>query len=567
MAKAFITDRLIVPEDADFPKKSLYDAIPRSGVKTMTDIRRKLKVHHKDVTIDGEVMYLRLLAVNARKKVPLKCVLSFENAPVPLSLFTEDGCMTACAKSDFMHKLEELIPGDKVTAIPSCDAVVFDGHASIQMLGAPTSLGKISFKDMAGRFISHILHSSTTTSATHVKQVHVVFDKYVEDSIKAQTRAKRGERQGQIYHIKGDGPIPQNWKQFLSDGQNKAGLAHYYSEYMAEYAPALLSHEQTLVVSGGDGEKTRSITRQAVEDVGSLRSNQEEADTRIILHAVAAADNGANTIVVRSPDTDVLVLLLHHRPAIKAKEIFFLTGRDGKHTQLTRYIAVHTIYSLLETEQHRILLSAYCLTGCDTVSAFFGHGKRTAFRVMMQNADQLQDLAWLGYNDEMIPRNVQVAATKFVGILYGQSNCASLNDLRCEKAGKKNLQGKKLPPTDDAFHLHLLRCAYQLLIWRQAVVPILTLPDATAYGYERIGNDGLQPKTMAQSPAAPELLNDLVCDCQPDACAVDCSCLNSGQPCTSACNCKPSVDGQDGQLCANPLTLAAFDNDSDSDDE
>jgi len=50
---------------------------------------------------------------------------------------------------------------------------VFDGHASIQMLGAPTSLGNISFKDMAGRFISHILHSSTTTSDTHVKQVHV----------------------------------------------------------------------------------------------------------------------------------------------------------------------------------------------------------------------------------------------------------------------------------------------------------------------------------------------------------------------------------------------------------
>ena len=150
MAKAFITDRLIVPEDADFPKKSLYDAIPRSGVKTMTDIRRKLKVHHKDVTIDGEVMYLRLLAVNARKNVPLKRVLSFENAPVPLSLFTEDGCMTACAKSDFMHKLEELIPGDKVTAIPSCDAVVFDGHASIQMLGAPTSLGNISLRTWLG---------------------------------------------------------------------------------------------------------------------------------------------------------------------------------------------------------------------------------------------------------------------------------------------------------------------------------------------------------------------------------------------------------------------------------
>jgi hypothetical protein len=62
-------------------------------------------------------MYLKLLAANAQKKVPLQRVLSFENAPVPLSLFAEDGTMTTCAKSDFMLKLEELIPGDKVTSI------------------------------------------------------------------------------------------------------------------------------------------------------------------------------------------------------------------------------------------------------------------------------------------------------------------------------------------------------------------------------------------------------------------------------------------------------------------
>ena len=54
--------------------------------------------------------------------------------------------------------------------------------------------------------------------------------------------------------------------------------------------------------------------------------------------AQVAAENGADHIVISSPHTDVLVLLLHHRPAISASEVFFFTGREGKHADLTRYI-------------------------------------------------------------------------------------------------------------------------------------------------------------------------------------------------------------------------------------
>jgi hypothetical protein len=565
MASKFIDDRFIPPEEADIPKKSLYDAITRSAIKTMTDMQRKVKVHHKDVTINGEVMYLRLLAVNAKKKVPLKRVLSFENAPVPLSLFAEDGTMLACAKSDFMHKLEELVPGDKITTIQRCDALLFDGHASIQMLSGTATLGPMCFRDMAERFIGHIMHLSNITPSTDVKQIHIIFDKYLEDSIKGQTRAKRGEGMGHLYHVKADVAIPQNWKQFLSKGQNKASLASYYTEYMLERGPALLKEGQTLCISGGIGDKTFCITREEVREVDSLFSNQEEADTRLILHAAAAAEEGAHTVVVHSPDTDVLVLLIHHRPAIKAKEIYFLTGRDGKHTQLTGYIPVHTIYDLLSTEQQKIILSVYCLTGCDTVSSFFGHGKRTAYRHMIQKAGQFQPLAVLGSPQELVLRDVEQAAIKFIGAMYGESHCTSLNALRCDKTGKKNIQGKKLPPTEDAFHLHLLRCAYQLMIWRQAVVPLLTLPDVTMYGYER-STGVLQPKMMGQSPAAPELLNDLVCDCLPDECAMECSCLTNEQPCTAACNC--FADEEEGLACTNPMTLSAMDiNTSDSDSD
>lgn len=79
------------------------------------------------------------------------------------------------------------------------------------------------------------------------------------------------------------------------------------------------------------------------------------------------AENGADHIVVSSPDTDILVLLLYHHPAISAKEIFLLMGRQEKNVNLTQFIPTHQLYNKLEKMQYNILLSVYC---CDTVSLF-----------------------------------------------------------------------------------------------------------------------------------------------------------------------------------------------------
>ena len=98
----------------------------------------------------------------------------------------------------------------------------------------------------------------------------------------------------------------------------------------------------------------------------------------------------------------------------------------------------------------------------------------------MQKADKSQLLALLGSDEECISKEVEMASTKFVGNIYGKTNCTSLNALRCQKAGKGNIHGKKLPPTEDTFSLHLLCSAYQLLIWRQAVNPSAILPDQMA---------------------------------------------------------------------------------------
>ena len=44
------------------------------------------------------------------------------------------------------------------------------------------------------------------------------------------------------------------------------------------------------------------------------------------------------------------------------------------------------------------MLPVYCMTGCDTVSSFHVHGKKSVFRIMTQKAEKYQGLSTLGSN-------------------------------------------------------------------------------------------------------------------------------------------------------------------------
>lgn len=460
----------------------------------------------------------------------------------------------------------------KITSLSKADCLIIDGHAEIRALPGPPLNGRATFRDMATKFSQHVLKDAQYMFAMNV---HVIFDRYMEDSIKRQSREKRGDfaSAGQIQIVLPSAPAPNNWNDFLKIGYNKEQLAKCYTKYMVSNPTPSV----TMYVSGGLGDSTIGISQDSVGEVQRLCSNQEQADTKLILHAIAAAEDGASIIVVKSPDTDVLVLLLHHRPLIKAKELYLLTGREGKYASLRRYIPVHHIFDKLTKQQHSILLSIYCISGCDTTSSLRGHGKKTAYRIMMQKAHQLQDLATLG--DGKPTSKQRAACVKFVGAMYGEANCQSLNALRCKKSQEiklRNVSQKKprpkLPPTDDSMWLHILRCAYQLMIWRQAMIRFLELVDVCLFGYERDGSTKkLQPKMMSQQAAAPELLNDLVCSCPPYGCNENCTCLTNDQPCTAQCDCQAVLPEDDIEIpvCTNPKTLnmLLIDSDSDSDSD
>ncbi len=59
------------------------------------------------------------LAVNAAPEM----VMSFGNYLVPMSMFTEEGVLCVVDKSEFMHKPEALVSGNKIPSVPSADII------------------------------------------------------------------------------------------------------------------------------------------------------------------------------------------------------------------------------------------------------------------------------------------------------------------------------------------------------------------------------------------------------------------------------------------------------------
>ena len=91
--------------------------------------------------------------------------------------------------------------------------------------------------------------------------------------------------------------------------------------------------------------------------------------------------------VRRTSHRDVITHLLAIRTAAILHDIWV----DFGHGKIFRYISAHSIAAALGTERSRGLLFLHAFSGCDTVSAFCGIGKKTVWEVW-QSAEVFQTL-------------------------------------------------------------------------------------------------------------------------------------------------------------------------------
>ena len=117
------------------------------------------------------------------------------------------------------------------------------------------------------------------------------------------------------------------------------------------------------------------LSSEGTTESESLASTHEEADARMILHAMDAdskCTGDGGRIVIKTPDTDIVVLAVYYFPKMKhVSEVWIETGRVTKTADQRRFSPVRNISKSLGSLFCLVLPAIHALTGCDSTSAFW----------------------------------------------------------------------------------------------------------------------------------------------------------------------------------------------------
>jgi hypothetical protein len=252
-------------------------------------------------------------------------------------------------------ELLSCLGGDTRAEPPDVDMKVLDGAAIVHML--PPGKSK-TFQDYATSvFVPYVLKQAQT-----VQRLDLVWDTYISNSLKQSTRNTRG--QGVRRRVSANVVIPANWKSFLRIDENKAELFNFLAKCVEG-----IELEGVTLISTHNEDVLCSVP---IDKYGIAPCNHEEADTRVLLHAAHAVKKGHTKVLIRTVDNDVVVLDVAYTQRLGIQELWVAFG-VGKHF---RYIPVHQIATDLGVQSCEALPFFHAFTGCDTVSAFCGRGKK-----------------------------------------------------------------------------------------------------------------------------------------------------------------------------------------------
>ena len=329
---------------------------------------------------DRDLLGRVIVALESGRKVDVNMLLQSELAPVPKSLATLDGSLREAGKLDLGTILQRNVCKSQLPISQSQTCTTIDGMAAVQSL-ANSSRAK-TFGEWSDRCLRHV----TSHFSDSCTRVDVLFDRYVKNSIKGGTRDKRKEKKSTGIRCNVDSRDQRigNWERCIIIEDKKASLAHFLSTEISENYSAPPGRE--LVISGGFKKPLKVWSSDTSrQDIRELASDQEEADTRIVLHARDAAARGYNQVNILCRDTDVLVLLLAHREQL-CQEIWIFAGT----LRQRRYIPVHRISLSERTRGSRFWHFMPSTAVIRQVSSMVG--KASAWKVFEDVPDLLEHL-------------------------------------------------------------------------------------------------------------------------------------------------------------------------------
>lgn len=268
----------------------------------------------------------------------------------------------------------------------------------------------------------------------------------------AGTREERGK--GVRRRVLPSTRIPSNWQSFLRVDGNKEELFRFLAE---QSVATLNSDDKEVYCTTGD----KVLASPEREDTSTLQPcTQEEADSRMALHVQDATSRGLKKIMIRTNDTDVVVLAVSLFHAISIDELWVAFGA-GKSF---RYLPVHNISTKLGQSKAKVLPLFHALTGCDTVSFFSGRGKKTAWdiwNVFPELTNTLDNLNKSSVTVEDV-KSVMGVIERFIVLLYDRTSVLTdVDQARQQLFTKKCRKIESIPPTKAALEQHILRAVHQ----------------------------------------------------------------------------------------------------------
>lgn len=294
MCSEFISERLIKGI------KSVWEPMRKSTVATFLSTSVPIdpkKNKLKNMKEDCNWFQRFAIASRSRPDLDLKAMVSqYEFGGTPRSLFAPDGNLIfATDKSKIVHNLEAKIKGLPTEEIPTTGTVlIIDGMALLHKVKKGKDI--VTCTDL-----SDLVVNIVDKMGVGYEEVHLVMDQYLDKSLKNQTRSKRGGQEFRQVIINPKTNIKDvAMKELLSNTKTKRDLV----TFLCDEAVARVQHKKFWATY--DNATHGNFPFNPI-----LKSHsQEEADTVMILHASTV--HKSKRVVVDSPDTDVLLLLIHY---------------------------------------------------------------------------------------------------------------------------------------------------------------------------------------------------------------------------------------------------------------
>jgi len=468
-------------------------------------------------------LFARLYIASSSRENDINEFFQHENQPFPPSL-SEFGKLRYAKKSDIVTCLVSANKSPGTFDAPAVDAKILEGSVIVHQLKpkAGTNFGQYA----ADVFCPYIMKQFDNCT----RRIDVVFDTYKADSLKEATRLKRGKTDYRSLIGSRTPTPPKNWENFLQNDDNKTQLFAFLAAEIVNAA------QQKCVVVNSCSTVASSIALPKLSEL--LPTNHEEGDTKVILHAFHQAASNAKSIIIRTVDSDVIVLAVsffHSLAAMCVKELFVAFGLGRSF----RYINIGEIATSIGQPRSDGLRFFNAFTGCDTVSAFAFHGKTSAWNTWDMVSRITETFVKLGTPGHIMSDLDLVALEQFVIIMYDKtSKHIDVNKLRKHLFSKSSTAMDRLPPTREALRQHALRACIQSQLWSSSNIPMLPELDASKFGWHRVDEHWLP--YWSNLPEAAASCRELIrCGCK-TVCSGRCSCVKAELNCTELCGCKGS---------------------------